>query len=112
MAQILISESHEDVRRMLKRMVTRLGHEAILDAADAPEQLQSADLLIVEPTAPVGAMLARTAHSSTPNLPIICASVAAPPAELAQAGVVFAADLRKPFTLEQLAGAIERAQSA
>lgn len=108
MAQILISESHEDVRRLLKRMVTRLGHEPVIVGIPAPGQLQSADVLVVEPAAPVGAVLAQAAHLANPALPIICASVTAPPHEL---GLEFVAALVKPFTAEQLSAAIDRALS-
>jgi hypothetical protein len=109
MAQILISEPHDEVRRMLERMVTRLGHEPIAVKMPTPEQLMSSDVLMVEPAAPTGAVLAQAAHVVNPSLPLICASVTAPPSE---PGVVFAASLVKPFTLEQLADAIGRAQSA
>jgi CheY-like chemotaxis protein len=109
MAQILISEPHDEVRRMLKRMVIRLGHDPILVKVPAPAQLQSADLLMVEPAAPTGAALARAACIVNPKLPLVCASVTAPPPELEELGVVFAAALVKPFTAEQLGTAIERA---
>jgi DNA-binding NtrC family response regulator len=109
MARIFISESHEDVRRLLERMVARLGHEPVLVRAPTPAQLRSADVLLVEPAAPAGTALTRAAHVANPTLPIICASVTAAPSE---PGVVFSASLVKPFTLEQLADAIERAQSA
>jgi CheY-like chemotaxis protein len=109
MARILISEPHDEVRRMLKRMVTRLGHEPILVEVPAPAQLQSADLLMVEPAAPAGAALARAACIVNPKLPLVCASVTAPPPELEELGVVFAAALVKPFTAEQLRAAIGRA---
>jgi hypothetical protein len=108
MARILISESHEDVRRLLARMLTRLGHEPILVTVPAPEQLLSADVLVVEPAAPVGVVLAQAAQLVNPSLPLICASVAGPPAELAELGVVFAASLVKPFTAEQLGAAINQ----
>jgi len=108
MAQILISESHEDVRRLLARMLTRLGHEPIVVTVPAPELLLSADVLVVEPAAPIGAVLTQAAGLVNPALPMICASVASPPAELAELGIVFAASLVKPFTAEQLAAAIGR----
>ena len=107
MARILISESHDDVRRLLERMVTRLGHEPIIAGAPAPEQLRSADVLVVEPAAPTGAVLAQAACIVHPTLPIICASVTSPPRELAELGVVFAATVVKPFTSEPLGTAIE-----
>jgi hypothetical protein len=107
MARVLISEPHDDVRRMLERMVTRLGHEPMLVRVPAPEQLQVADVLVVEPAAPTGVVLAQAACIVNPSLPLICASVTAPPPELAELGVVFAAALVKPFTTEQLGVAIE-----
>jgi CheY-like chemotaxis protein len=108
MARILISESHEDVRRLLVRMLTRLGHEPVVVTMPAPEQLLGADVLMVEPAAPIGAVLAQAARLVNPSLPLICASVAAPPAELAELGVVFAAVLVKPFTSAQMDAAIRR----
>lgn len=109
MARILISEPHDDVRRLLERMVTRLGHEPILVRVAASEQLQSADVLVVEPAAPTGVVLAQATRMVNPTLPLICASVDAPPTELAELGVVFAATLLKPFTAQQLGDAIEGA---
>jgi hypothetical protein len=109
MARILISESHGEVRRLVERMVTRLGHEPIVLRVTAPQQLMYADVLVVEPATPVGAVHAQAMCMVNPSLPIICASITAPPPELAELGVVFAASLVKPFTLEQLGGAIEEA---
>jgi DNA-binding NtrC family response regulator len=112
MARILISEPHDDVRRLLERMVTRLGHEPIAVRAPTPQQLTSADAFVLEPTAPIGAVLAQAAHLIDPSLPLICASVTAPPLELAELGISFTATLVKPFTFEQLSAAIERALRA
>jgi hypothetical protein len=112
MARILISEPHDGVRRLLERMVIRLGHEPMLVRVPAPQQLQSADVLVVEPAAPTGAVLAQAACIVDPSLPLICASVTASPPELAELGVVFAAALVKPFTAEQLGVAIEEALCA
>jgi hypothetical protein len=109
MARILISESHDEVRRLLERMVTRLGHEPILVRMTLPRQLTYDDVLVVEPATPVGAVHAQALCIGNPSLPIICASITAPPPELAELGVVFAASLVKPFTLEQLGAAIEEA---
>jgi CheY-like chemotaxis protein len=112
MAQILISESHDDLRRLLERMVTRLGHEPVLVRVPAPEQLQSADVLVVEPAAPSGALLSRAACIVNPALPLICASVDGPPPELTELGIEFAATLVKPFTAVQLGAAIDQALRA
>jgi hypothetical protein len=102
MARILISEPHEQVRLLLARMVTRLGHEPVIAIAPSPECFQHVELFIVEPAAPIGAVLAKAARLIDPTLPIVCASVAGPP----EIDVKFAAALVKPFTLEQLGDAI------
>lgn len=112
MARILISESHADVRRLLERMVTRLGHEPIAVRAPTPQQLTSVDVFVIEPADPIGAVLAQAAHLIDPTLPLICASVTAPPQELAALGISFTATLVKPFTLDQLRAAIELALRA
>jgi CheY-like chemotaxis protein len=109
MARILISEPHDEVRRMLERMLTRLGHEPLAVRMPTPQQLMSADVLVVEPAAPIGAVLAQAARIANPSLPLICASVAAVDPELAKLGVVFAVCLVKPFTAEQLGAAIDLA---
>jgi CheY-like chemotaxis protein len=106
MPRVLISESHEDVRRLLVRMLTRLGHEPVVVRIAEPEQLLGADVLIVEPATPLSTVLAQAACLVDPSLPLICASVSDPPAELAKLGVVFTAALVKPFTTEQLDAAI------
>ncbi|HEX3693508.1 MAG TPA: hypothetical protein VHU13_09210 [Solirubrobacteraceae bacterium] len=109
MARILICESHDAVRALLERAVSRLGHEPVAFRVPGPEDLRDADAFIVEPAAPIGATMAQAASVIDPSLPLICVSVAAPPPELEALGVAFAASLLKPFTPEQLAGAIERA---
>lgn len=111
MAQILISEPREDVRRLLARMILRLGHEPLAPIAPSPEQLRGADLFLIEPAAPIGAVLAQAAHLIDPAMPLVCVSVEPPPAELLDLGVSFAVSLLKPFTLEQLRAAIELALS-
>jgi DNA-binding NtrC family response regulator len=107
MARILINESHEQVRTMLVRMLTRLGHEPVVVTVPAPEQLWDANLFLIEPADPIGAVLVLAARLIDPSLPLVCASVAAPPADLAELGVEFAATLIKPFTAEQLGTTID-----
>ncbi len=112
MARILISESHDDVRRLLERMVLRLGHEPVAVRAPTPQQLTSADVFVLESADPISVVLAQAAHLIDPTLPLICASVTAPPPELAELGISFTATLVKPFTLEQLRAVIELALRA
>lgn len=102
----MISEPHPDVRLLLERMVTRMGDRPILPDRPTPAQLRSLDVLLVEPAAPAGAILAQLARAASPSLAIVCESVTAPSPELAQL-VDFAAVLVKPFTLEQLEQAME-----
>jgi hypothetical protein len=112
MARILISESRKDIGRLLERMVARLGHEPLLVGMPTPEQMSGADALVLEPAAPIGSVLALAASTFTPTLPLICAGVTAPPADLAELGVVFAATVITPFTAEQLDRAIAEALRA
>ena len=93
-------------------MVVRLGHEPIAVRVSTSQQLTSADVFMLEPAASIGAVSAQAARLIDPSLPLICASVAAPPAEFDELGIVFAATLVKPFTLEQLGRAIEGALRA
>jgi hypothetical protein len=109
MAQILISEPHDAARRLLERMLTRLGHEAIVVRVPGPQHLASAEVLVVEPAASPGVVLAQAASIANPSLAIVCTSVTGPPPELGQLGVVFAAWLVKPFTIQELGGAIDEA---
>jgi CheY-like chemotaxis protein len=109
MAQILISEPDDAVRWLLERMVSRLGHEPVMVRVPSPDHLERADALLVEPTATLGVVLAQAASIAKPSLPIICSSGRGPAPELAMLGVVFAACLVKPFTLQQLKEAIDKA---
>jgi DNA-binding NarL/FixJ family response regulator len=109
MTKILIDEPHPLVRRMLERMVARLGHEPVVANISNPEQLASADVLLVELAAPLGITLAQAAQLVNPALPIVCASVTGPPPELAELGIELAGALVKPFTSGQLDAAIRQA---
>ncbi|HEY5287597.1 MAG TPA: hypothetical protein VIJ50_10880 [Solirubrobacteraceae bacterium] len=108
----MISEPREDVKRLMERMLLRLGHEPIATTVPDAEQLAGADALIVEPLDPVGAVLAQAASMARPSLPLICASVAQPGPEFVELGVAFSACLIKPFTTGQLEVVLERALTA
>jgi hypothetical protein len=105
MRRILINEPHPEVGVLLTRMVLRLGHEPVLQTEATPGYLDGVEVLIVEPAAPLGALMAKATRRLDPSLPIVCVSVAGPP----QIGVQFSAWLLKPFTQDQLAHAIEHA---
>jgi CheY-like chemotaxis protein len=108
--RILICDPSDAVRRMLEEMVRRLGHEAVAVRVPGPLELRGADVFVLEPAAPIGATMAQAASVIAPSLPLICASVTAPPPELAALGVEFAASLVKPFTLKQFAEAVAQAR--
>lgn len=112
MARVLINEPHDDVRRLLERMILRLGHEPIAVVTPTPQQLMGADVFVLEPAAPIGGVLAQAARLIDPAMPLVCVSVEPPPAELADLGVVFAASVLKPFTLAQLREALDQALTA
>jgi DNA-binding NtrC family response regulator len=107
MARVLISESHVEVHRLLERIVTDLDHEPVAATGmpQASADLQCADLLIVEPADPKGGLLAKTAQTLAPGLPVVCVSVL----DESQVDFAFCAFLSKPFTSEELADVIERA---
>jgi len=97
------------VRQMLERMVSRLGYEPVIADITTQEQLASVDVLVIEPVAPLGITQAQAAHFADPPVPIVCASVMAPPAAFAELGIELADALHKPFTSQQLDAAIMRA---
>jgi len=97
------------VRQMLERMVDRLGYQPVIAEITAQEQLASADVLVIEPTAPLGITLAQAAQYADPPVPIVCASVMAPPAAFAELGIELADALHKPFSSQRLDAAIMRA---
>jgi len=103
MARIVISEPHTDVRTLIARMVLQLGHEPILLDAPTPEQFLGADLFLVEPAAPIGAILAKAAKLIRPEMPIVFVSVEPPP----ELDVEPVAHIMKPFTTAQLREAID-----
>jgi DNA-binding response OmpR family regulator len=108
--RILISEPHPLVRQMLTRMIQRLGYVPLIARpTSTADQLEDADVLVAELAAPLGVTLAQAARWADPPLPVVCASVAAPPAELAKLGVQPVGALVKPFSSLQLDAAIMRA---
>jgi hypothetical protein len=105
MARILINETHPDVRDLLVRMVLQLGHEPLVLDIPTPERFLDAEVFLVEPAAPIGAVLAKAAELIAPSLPIVFVTVGAP----AELDIDPAAQVIKPFTATQLGDAIDRA---
>jgi CheY-like chemotaxis protein len=108
MASILLSEADPDVRRLLKLLLERLGHEAIvLDGGS--EVPPSADLLLLEPASPAFLEQARLARLLHPHLPVVCVSILPSRGAFLELGPLI--HLEKPFTISALSDAIERALS-
>ena len=105
MARILTLEPNPDVRELLRRIVSRLGHEPLLlaDGAAAAD----VDAVIVEPASEKRLSTAAKLREQRPDVPIICASVE----ELSRAGLALrpAAYLEKPFASRALQDALEGA---
>lgn len=106
----MISDPHPVVRQILVGMVARLGYEPVTaDLPPTPAQLRSADVLLVEPAAPAGRALARTARAANPTIAIISEGSTPLPEGIDRRGAGATVHLVKPFTIEQLDGALQRA---
>ena len=104
MARILIAEPHAELRELLAVICERLGHEAIRwHGGDAPE----VGLLLFEPADAPSFTLAQRLRAADAGLPMIDVSMLPPSAETRALSP--ASHLLKPFSLEQLEGALERA---
>lgn len=103
-ASILISEAEPSVRRVLTVLVERLGHRAaVLERTDAVPP--RADVLLVDPLAPDGIEHACLVRKFRPETAIVLLN---PPPD--GAGCLHAAHvLPKPFGLDELGAALERA---
>jgi CheY-like chemotaxis protein len=118
MARILISEPRPQVRAMLKRIVTRLGHEPVLGRVPAPEHFAGFDVYILDTAGSLGPTLARAARQAAreadQSLPIVGIGAEPLPEVFKTLGIEPDVFLLKPLTMEQLRDAIERvlAQSA
>jgi hypothetical protein len=105
----MISDPHPVVRRMLVRIVARLGYEPMLvDESTTPAKLRSADVLLVEPNSPAQIALTRTARAANPALAIISEGAVTLPGGIYRHGDGPIVHLAKPFTIEQLDGALQR----
>jgi len=114
MARILISEPRGDVREMLAKMLTRLGHEPILARVPMPEHFAGVELFLVETAGALGVTRVQAARHAAPQLPIVGMSGETPPEDLRELGIELDGWLSKPFSAEQLGEVIARvlAQSA
>jgi CheY-like chemotaxis protein len=95
--RILILEPQPDIRELVRRVAARLGHQTLIELS--PEHPE-VDAVVVEPESYRALKVAQELRERSPELPIICASIA-PPNDTTRA-LRPAAHLQKPFTLEEL----------
>jgi DNA-binding response OmpR family regulator len=102
MARVLISEPHPDCRALLELVVLRAGHDplGLGELADGDDP----GLLLLEPAAADGLVLAHELRRRLEGLPIICTSIRPPTA--ATETLRPAAYLVKPFRLAELEAAL------
>jgi hypothetical protein len=104
----MVSDPQPTVRQTLVHMVALLGYDPVAVAEDlppTPARLRSADVLLVEPSSSAGRRLVRTARAANPSVVILSQGA---PEGIERLGLVPAAHLSRPFTLEQLAAALRR----
>jgi DNA-binding response OmpR family regulator len=106
-ARVLISDGSLDVRQLLIAGVGRMGHEGIVVDSVDRALVESAHVLVVEPSEPHCYAVAQRVRNERGDLPIICISIHPPSAESRLLQPV--AHLIKPFTLAELRAVIERA---
>lgn len=115
MAKILIAEDEESVRNLVTRALELHGHEikAVVDGAAAVEALtlDEYDLLLTDIVMPImdGIALALKASRDYPDLRILMMTGYSEQKRRAHNLDVLIRDvLMKPFTIEELAKAVER----
>ena len=96
MGRILICEPDPEVRELLRHVVERRGHEAILE----PNGFRDLAAVVLEPSDVVSVEVAQAARANDPGLPIVCASIDPPTAGSRRLAPV--AHVIKPFTLTEL----------
>src|SRR5207253_8646581 len=105
MARVLIAEPYPEVRELLSHILTRLGHETVLQSNEnAPRGI---DLFLAEPASPGTLELAQALRAQRPELPIVVVSFLPQPATWTALSP--AAYLLKPFTVVELEAAVESA---
>ena len=100
MARILIVEPHPEVRDLLVRIVSRLGHEPVVH--DGAAELDDLDVVLLEPVHWDGIEIARSAQRRS-GARVVCVSISPPSEETLALGSAY---LLKPFSLADLERAL------
>jgi CheY-like chemotaxis protein len=106
LARILICEPHAEVRELLGHVVVRLGHEPVHGLPPAPHG-DEVDAVLLEPAHAPSREAVAALCLSRPGLPVVCTSIHPPGGD--EDDLEPFAYLLKPFALEDLENAIERA---
>jgi DNA-binding response OmpR family regulator len=99
MASILVSEADPDVRRLLVALLQRRGHKAIVLGTDVVVPPR-ADVLLVDPVAPVSLTHARLVREHSPTMVVICLNPLPDAVRLPGTGTLLF--LPKPFAPDAL----------
>jgi CheY-like chemotaxis protein len=105
-ARILILEPQPEIRELVERVAERLGLESVTDDVDGVDL----DAVVLEPESGQALERATRLRSSSPDLPMICTSIAPPNA--ATRALCPHAHLIKPYTLRDLSQALASAVQA
>jgi hypothetical protein len=103
---VLICEPHPEVRDLLTRIVSRMGHEPVLD--DVP--LCGVEAIVVEPAHAPSVERAQAFRAASGDIPLICASIDLPNGGTRRLDPV--AHLVKPFALPDFQAALADALAA
>jgi CheY-like chemotaxis protein len=106
MARILVAEPDPDALALIERAISGSGHEAVLYRPGS--ELPVVDVMLFEPGMGQRVIaLARVLASASPPVPIVVVSIQPP--ELAVHELRPVAYVLKPFSLEELRAAVEKA---
>jgi hypothetical protein len=97
---VLICEPHPEVRELLTRIVSRMGHEPVLDDA----ALCGVDAIVLEPAHTPSVERAQAFRAASDGAPLICASIDLPNSGTRRLEPV--AHLVKPFGLPEIQAAL------
>jgi hypothetical protein len=100
---VLICEPHPEVRELLTRIVSRMGHEPVLDDAD----VCGVEAILLEPAHAPSVERAQAFRAASDRAPLICASIDLPNGATRRLEPV--AYLVKPFGLPEIQAALTQA---